>query len=196
VAPPGCVVFDLGGVLIELDTDRLLQRLGCTGRRADWHAWMLHSAAAQDFECGRVQGGTFARRAIAELGLDISVEAFGAAFSEWVRGPFASSRSLVGAVTVDAVCLSNCNALHWDRLKGQGVHRWFSRCFMSHELGAAKPMDAAFAAVEREVDGPLLFLDDNEVNVHAARARGWDAERVDGPEAAHTVLAVRGLLRR
>jgi FMN phosphatase YigB (HAD superfamily) len=95
-----------------------------------------------------------------------------------------------GAATA---CLSNTTHTHWVRL----VHRDGDRAlegtpeypavarlqqhFASHLLGLAKPDDAIYARFEVLTGlGPseILFFDDREENVAAARRREWQAERV------------------
>jgi FMN phosphatase YigB (HAD superfamily) len=95
-----------------------------------------------------------------------------------------------GAATA---CLSNTSHTHWIRL----VHRDGDRPlqgppeypavvrlqqhFASHLLGLAKPDDAIYARFEELTAlGPseILFFDDREENVAAARRRGWHAEPV------------------
>ncbi|MNT98964.1 D-glucose-1-phosphatase [compost metagenome] len=46
------------------------------------------------------------------------------------------------------------------------------------QLGVSKPSSDFYAAVEQRVALPasaIAFIDDNEKNVEAARARGWSA---------------------
>src|SRR5690606_36012527 len=85
--------------------------------------------------------------------------------------------------------LSNTNARHWVMMgpaAGAGgrypaiarLDRWF----LSHELGACKPDEAIYAAVEREAGAlpeSIIFFDDLEENIAAACARGWRARQVD-----------------
>ena len=69
----------------------------------------------------------------------------------------------------------------------------FDREFYSCFLGAAKPEIKFFATVLRELDLPglsVLFLDDREENVAAARAAGLRAEVFDGSHGAGALRAV------
>ena len=96
-------------------------------------------------------------------------------------------------VGIATACLSNTNHTHWMRL----VHRdgdrvlegtpeypavvRLQRHFASHLLRLAKPADEIYARFEDLTGfGPseILFFDDMEENVAAARRRGWHAERV------------------
>jgi FMN phosphatase YigB (HAD superfamily) len=67
----------------------------------------------------------------------------------------------------------------------------------SAEIGAAKPSDAAFAAAEERLgmEGDrVLFIDDGQANVVAAKRRGWDAILFTSNAALTPQLAARGLL--
>jgi len=70
----------------------------------------------------------------------------------------------------------------------------FDREFYSCHLGVAKPEPEYFAAILRELNFPaqsLLFLDDREENVIAARQAGLQAAVYDG---SHGVTALRRIL--
>jgi putative hydrolase of the HAD superfamily len=97
------------------------------------------------------------------------------------------------AAGIATACLSNTNHTHWLRL----VHRdgdralegtpeypavvRLQRHFASHLLGLAKPDDEIYSRFEELTGfGPsaILFFDDLEENIAAARRRGWHAEQV------------------
>ena len=57
----------------------------------------------------------------------------------------------------------------------------FTWCFASHLIGVCKPSGAIYEHVERTSGLPpdsILFVDDLETNVAAARKRGWNAEQI------------------
>lgn len=71
----------------------------------------------------------------------------------------------------------------------------FDAIHYSADIGYAKPDDEFFAAVEDRTgfDGPhLLFFDDQERNVQAARARGWQAHVWTGMETFEKALLTYG----
>lgn len=71
----------------------------------------------------------------------------------------------------------------------------FDAIHYSAGIGYAKPDDEFFAAVEDRTgfDGPhLLFFDDQERNVQAARARGWQAHVWTGMETFEKALLTYG----
>ncbi|RJK94803.1 HAD family hydrolase [Vallicoccus soli] len=67
----------------------------------------------------------------------------------------------------------------------------FDRLFFSGELGVAKPDPGIYARVDEELGtapGDVLFVDDREVNVEAARAHGWRAHLWRDPAGVDRVL--------
>ena len=69
----------------------------------------------------------------------------------------------------------------------------FSGC-----VNLAKPDAAIYALAERQLNlqpTETLFLDDSPRNVEAAKARGWSAEIITGPQSAHAALVKHGVLR-
>ena len=202
------VVFDLGGVLIQLDH----ARLGLDVDRAAWHHWLLEHPVARAWETGGCSFDAFAKAVLAEFGsgsgLDVSnldAEALAQRLQDWVLTPGPETPALVAALRpgVRAYCLSNNNPLHWERLSKLGVGEWFSETVLSYQVGVAKPDPAIYAELEARValseealrGGALLFLDDNPMNVRAALDRGWQAEHVVGLKQARLALKARGLLR-
>jgi putative hydrolase of the HAD superfamily len=94
--------------------------------------------------------------------------------------------------------LSNSNALHWPRVSNDmGLGAAFNHHFVSHLTGKIKPDAAAFEDVLTTLDcapARVLFLDDNLLNVEAARNLGMRAAKVQGPREAQRVLIDFGII--
>lgn len=195
------VVFDLGGVLIQLDH----ARLGLDVDRATWHRWLLEHPVARAWETGGCDFDAFADAVLSSFGRGLDADALAQKLQDWVLTPGEAAPKLVAGLHphLQALCLSNNNPLHWGRLDKLGVGQWFSETVLSYQVGVAKPDPAIYAALEARVAlseealrrGALLFLDDNPMNVRAALDRGWQAEHVVGLKQARQALKARGLLR-
>ena len=76
---------------------------------------------------------------------------------------------------------------HWlePRLRRFGLTGYFQRILVSDRIGQAKPEPGAFAPLLRSGYAPetILFLDDRERNIKAARTLGLNAILV-GPDGA------------
>ena len=94
--------------------------------------------------------------------------------------------------------LSNTNALHWEtQTDAERIAAIFDRHYLSYELGLVKPDVEIFERVLADLGLPgqrVLFLDDNQLNVDAARRAGFDAHRAEGIDEAREVLRRYGLL--
>jgi FMN phosphatase YigB (HAD superfamily) len=103
---------------------------------------------------------------------------------------------------VRTACLSNTSDHHWQMMHDRtGPHYLpldrLDYRFASHLVQLRKPDDAIYAHVEREtgVAGKaIVFVDDVEENVQAARRRGWRTCHID-PRPDDPLPQVRSYLR-
>lgn len=198
--PIEVVLFDLGGVLIELGgMDDIVAFSGETDEDEIWRRW-LHCPWVRRFERGECGPEDFARGMVESWAMPVDPTRFLEAFASWPRGLLPGASDLVRATGRHArvACLSNTNSVHIERQIGEfGLEELFEGLFFSHEIGHVKPDRAAFDhAIERLGchASEILFLDDNQINVDGARAAGCSAERVVGVDSARALLQVRGLL--
>jgi FMN phosphatase YigB (HAD superfamily) len=195
------VLFDVGGVLIEVRGVGQLRSWVGEGISAEaiWARW-LRSPAVRRFETGRSDAAEFAGELIEEWELPIEPETLLTEFPTWIAGPLPGAVELVSRVSphIRRATLSNCNSLHWPRITGDlGLAGCIETHFASHLTGKIKPDPEAFEhAVEHFDCSPaaILFLDDNQLNVDAAKAVGLDAHRVLGLQTAGTLLEAYGVL--
>jgi HAD superfamily hydrolase (TIGR01509 family) len=199
--PVRCVVFDVGGVLLELSgIDAMLQWMrNSTDVEGLWRAW-LTSPAVREFERGRMDPWTFATQLVAEFDLVVGPDEFLKGFTAWPVGPLPGAKDLLRRVRPGIVraTLSNTNALHWPRVMNEmDFERHFDHHFASHLMDRIKPDHEAFEHVAETIGldpGEILFVDDNRINVDAAREYGMQAHRCVGPEAVRAVLLDHALI--
>jgi len=195
------VLFDLGGVLVRLGgVDEFGALIGQRDEARVWSTW-LACPEVRRFERGHCTPGEFGRGMVERYGLELEPDEFLKRFCAWPKGLFSGAAELVRGLApgIRRGCLSNTNALHWgQQLDSPTLSGLFDHTFLSHQMGLVKPdcetylhvIEVLGCAPER-----ILFLDDNQPNVDAARSCGLDAERTLGPDAARALLAGRGLLR-
>ena len=187
------VVFDLGGVLVEVPGAAALRELvGLQSDEEVWQRW-LECAWVARFEGGECAADDFAAGFVSDWQLPLAPDEFLEAFRGWLNRPMVGASELVtdAARAGGAVALSNMNQLQWDAMAEWDLVRRFDEVFLSYRLGLAKPDPAIFEHVAKSLDAPppeLLFLDDIQVNVDAAVACGYRARRVRGVSEARTVL--------
>ena len=194
------VLFDLGGVIIELGGVSNLQEIATSvGDEEQWQQW-LASPWVRRFEKGECSPAEFSIQAVADWGLDVAPERFLEIFRDWPIGPFPGTTDLLAGVrqSVQIGCLSNTNSLHWERQMSQWpVLDMFDFRFLSFELGLAKPDEAIFHAVAERVPygrERILYLDDVAVNSDAARSFGFRSEQVRGIDEVRSALHELGVL--
>lgn len=200
--PFDAIVFDLGGVLIELaGVPRMLELLSHRVSVEElWQSWLL-SKAVREFEIGRIDAEQFASTVLAEFQLPISAEQFLREFEAWPKGPYPGAAELLDTLgrSYIVACLTNTNVLHWPRISGEmGLLQHFHHAFASHEIGLIKPDADVFAHVVERLGIPAertLFLDDNQVNVDGARAAGLRAYRVAGLDGTVALLTELEVLK-
>jgi len=194
------VLFDLGGVLVELAGVATMRELAGLGDDQElWTRW-LSCPWVSRFERGECSAPEFASGVVSDWALGIPPAEFLDLFGAWPVAPFDGAEDLVESVRAVATvgCLSNTNAMHWD----SHFSRWpllkaFDEVFLSYRLGLVKPDPAIFERVAQmqSLDpARILFLDDNTINTDAARRSGFRAHRVEGPAEARVALAEEGVL--
>ena len=193
------VLFDLGGVLVELGDLAALQEM--TGFRGDTDAWQqILEPWMSRFETGQCSASEFSTGVVAEWGVAITPARYLEILREWPIGLYPGTTELLSEIhqAVEIGCLSNTNALHWE----DQAARWpelgtFNYRFLSFELGLRKPDGAIYQAVAERLPydtDRVLFLDDLAVNADAARSFGFRSEQVRGLDEVVAVLRDHGLL--
>jgi len=197
--PPDFVLFDLGGVLVELrGVPAMAELSGIDDELELWRMW-LECRWVRTFEAGQCGPDAFARGVVDDWGLAVGPDEFLQIFTSWPVGPMAGAEDLVRttAATAAVGCFSNTNVLHWDG----NAERWplmerFGLRFLSHRMGLVKPDAEAFEQVVDALPVPtdrVLYLDDNAVNVDAARSVGMRSEHVNGVDEARVAIVAAGL---
>ncbi len=177
------IVFDLGNVLIPFDYSRLLNKLN-----------EIDEGLGERF-AKRYKENYHVHRGLEKS--EISEEEFLKIMREWTEGKVGDEEFLVyysDLFTEDKevssllpllekdyllVLLSNTNAIHkkygWENY---GFLKYFDKMILSHEVGAVKPEEKIYRAVEKFTKASPeehLYIDDIEEYTEAAKKLGWDA---------------------
>jgi FMN phosphatase YigB (HAD superfamily) len=184
------VALDLGGVIVDVDHGRTMAKLGIdrpTLERAFFDDG-LHDAVT----IGAVDGAVFSRTAASRLGRDVrEVEDAWALVVDVMPAGSALVRELIEAGH-DVVLWTNTDPVHLPRMLA-GLPPEVRAPTASFRLGAMKPDPAYFAKALAHGE-PVVFLDDLEKNVAAARLAGVDARVCAGPIRARAILSEIGAL--
>lgn len=190
-----CIMFDLGGVLIELTLqDKMLAWMEHKVSLEEFSKRWLLSKSVRDFESGLINASEFAGSIIEEFNLPLSKEEFVGEFVNFIGGFFDGMEELLKKLSKDytLACLSNTNELHWDKLCRQyDMEGLITYNFLSYKTGINKPDIEAFLNVVKVLNieaSKILYFDDNAINVEAANKAGMTAYRVCGYEDVTSVL--------
>ena len=183
------IVFDLGGVLVDLDFKNAingLQQAGFANVKEQLQAFD-QDGIFQKFELGEINADEF-RTAIRENSTvtltDEEVDTlWNSMLVEVPRKKLELILELRGKYMV--YLLSNTNSIHWDYVcnnafnyRGFRVNDYFEETFLSFEMHLAKPDKAIFEKVLHEANllpEETLFIDDSEANCKAAEELGIHA---------------------
>lgn len=191
------VLFDFGGVLLRLHDP--VQTFGIGDTPDGFYRRWIHSPSVIAHESGQIDAALFGERIVAEMGLPYSPQEFIRRFGNWPDRIPADTAGLVQRIpaTLDCAILSNTNELHWAAQDIPGVFGGrIDRCFLSFETGLIKPEAAAFHQVADTYScapSSILFIDDNPVNVSAAKSAGMRARLCPNVEALESVLTREGV---
>ena len=197
------LLFDLGGVVIEIDFERAFlawQSISALSLDEIRQAFAF-DAPYERHERGEIAAAKYFShlRAVLKLqGSDARIAAcWNAIFVREIPETMAMIRSVRSVVPCYA--FTNTNATHqgaWSALVPQTLTS-FDRIFSSHEIGLRKPEKRAFEYIAASIGVPLpsiLFFDDLLENVDGARAAGLKAVLVRGPRDVRDALLQEGMI--
>jgi len=192
------IVFDLGGVILDLSVNHTLDAIGSLSNfdRERVMQIFLSSPEFEIYEKGGmsdVDFRNFVRTAYAFTAPDEDVDK---GWNAMLRGIPAEKLVLLKRLmqSHQTILLSNTNSIHLDYINNvilpplAGVNSldpYFHKTYYSHFLHKRKPDAEIFEQVLQEnnlVPSETLFLDDNELNVNGARAVGIQTVHVTSPD--------------
>jgi putative hydrolase of the HAD superfamily len=201
---PSAVIFDFGGVLIDLDMAAMklaFHDLGLPDIEA--HFSLLRADPVFiELEVGRVDPASFAETLRLKTGLGFDDTQ---AFDAWnaLLGPYRTrSLSFVEQLggTLPVYLYSNTNIIHFDRFQQTirettaypSLDSLFRRAYYSHEMGMRKPHAEGYLHILKENGleaGSTLFVDDNADNIAGAAAVGLMTHHLQPEERIEQALA-------
>ncbi len=196
------VVFDLGMVLVPFDYKIMVNKLeqiedGLGNHFIDSYKSNYH--IHRDFERGKIGTEDFISQMLKVLNYKIDSETFCRFYSEI----FTVNQNVVDLLPIlknnyRLFLLSNTNALHhqfgWKDFPF--IHH-FEKLILSHEVGAVKPEEKIFRAVEAASglqSNEHLFVDDIAEYIEKAKELGWDGIQFNGYDDLVFNFKQRGVL--
>ncbi len=191
------LIFDLGGVIINLDYNKTIHAFEQLGME-NFHD--AYSQAAQtnlfdDLETGKISAQRFINSLLPYLKPgttpNMVVHAWNAMILDVPIEKLQLLESLKGKFPV--YLLSNTNELHvpvvrreWTKVTSLAMEHYFDRIFFSHEIHLRKPDRAIFEYVcqkEELVPERTLFIDDSIQHIRGASEYGLQTIHLTEPES-------------
>ena len=203
------VYFDLGNILVSFDPARACQNVAGLFQITNQKAQELvyDSGLETKLELGELTGDQFFKLLCESLDRN-EREYQKQDVLDAISDMFTPIDSMVQVIQrtrehVDRIgVLSNTCAAHWSWIRRQP---WpiaqvdYDVKILSYEVGAMKPDPRIYEAAEQSARTPagnILFIDDKQENIDAARKRGWQAEQcLGGDEAAAVIERCLGVAR-
>ncbi len=196
-----CLLLDIGHVLIDLNYNDLAQHMqALTGLGpVQLQKLFRDDGLVERFETGKMRGTQFHEEVCRRTGTRIPLPEFLAIWNS-ILGPPLIPEDVIAALArrTRLWIISNTNELHFEFMSR---HYFFPRhCegfVLSYEVGFLKPDPRIFAqAVARMQVDParVLFADDQEINVKAARDQGIRAFQCLDAGQLSAELKLRGIL--
>lgn len=182
------VFFDLGGVLVGLDSGRCMQAFRALGMPRV--AELIDPCYPAEM-IGRLEKGEIAFHEACERMReldgrpDVTDEQIAAAYAAFLTDVPVAKLRFVEALRrrgVRTYVLSNNNPVSMEvirrmfRADGRPMEAYFDRIYLSYELGELKPSPAIFRRVLADSGADpaqSLFIDDGRKNIEAARGLGF-----------------------
>ena len=195
------LLFDLGGVVIEIDFERV------------WARWARDARLPVEairrpigrfepylrYECGAISLEEFLEALRRAMNVNLTDTQLLAGWNEIFVGEMPGIADLLNAVKprLPLYVFSNTNRAHEDHWSVQfaSLLAPFRKVFVSSTIGLRKPDRPAFDHVVAEMGVPaasVLFFDDSVENVEGARRAGLTAEHVRGTAEIAAALARHG----
>ncbi|MCD6598831.1 MAG: HAD family phosphatase [Bacteroidales bacterium] len=180
------IIFDLGGVLLDLDFDKTVKDFAEMGFTPEMYQFdQEHSRYFLKFETGKITPADF-KNGIRELlnQKDLSDDVLDEAWNAMILGFQPEKIELLKelAKTHRIFLLSNTNVQHekiYSRMlkevSGLEMKDLFEKYYYSHEVGLAKPDPAIFQLVLNENDlkpEETLYIDDSQQHIDTVQKLG------------------------
>ena len=197
------LLFDLGGVLIDIDFDRALQRWSHSSQLPLVEITRRFSMDEpyRQHELGEIPASDYFAHLRQLLEIEASDEEIAHGWNAIFVGEIAATIDCIATAREDLPCylFSNTNPTHqayWETAFPAALDS-FQQIFVSSEMGLRKPDRAAFEAIAAATGfdlGEILFFDDTEENIIGAKQAGMPAILVNDHTDVENALTNIGVL--
>ncbi len=185
------VIFDLGGVIIDIDPQRAVDAFAHhvykknAGNVAELYNKIVEGTLLMDYEKGLIDDGMFREKLNEKLEIQLSDEVFDEAFNALLIDYKAPRLKIIEELRKNhkVYLLSNTCHIHYqfynrlliDKYGYTDLSDLFEKMYLSFEMGMRKPDTRIFKEVIKDAGlnpKETVFVDDSLQNIEAARAAG------------------------
>lgn len=181
------VIFDFGGVLIDIDYELTIQAFEKLGV-SDFQ--QRYSQANQiglfdDLETGKISPQAFINKMLEFVPSGVSANKIVFAWNSMLKDvPMETIDILIRLKQskIKVYLLSNTNAIHidaalrkWEKATSNSFYDMFDKVYLSHEIGLRKPTKEIFDFViddQQLIPSKTLFIDDSVQHIEGAKLAG------------------------
>lgn len=199
---PRALLFDIGGVLIDIDFRRALQAWAAYSDLAKEEMAQIFQfdPSYQQHERGQISAHDYFSHLRECLKLSATTEEIEAGWNAIFVGEITETRLLVQSarLKIPSYAFTNTNESHMRRWSKRfpEVVAAFDRIFASHQIGLRKPEAAAFEHICNAIGAApetVLFFDDLDENVRAAESAGLRSVLVTSTQDVSRALQEAGV---
>lgn len=186
------LIFDLGGVLVDLDWDRCVNNFKKIGVSVmeNLISTTLQKGFILDYELGLISDDDFRNEVRKYSERKLTDDEINEAWTSLLVGiPDEKLQLLLDLrKNYKILMLSNTNALSYGfcrdvlfKSKGLTVDDYFDTCYLSYEMHVCKPEPAIFEALLKDAElraEECFFFDDGSKNVEVAKQMGFNVQYI------------------
>ena len=197
------VIFDLGGVIINLNYDLTIQAFEELGMRdfSEVYTQLAQSTLFDDYETGRISSQHFINKLLDHVPSGTSPNRIVAAWNAMILDVPVEKPQLLKSLNAEMpiFLLSNTNEIHmqkvnreWGISSNEVLENHFSKVYLSYELGMRKPDLEIFQKVCAEqilIPKNTLFNDDSPQHTEGAQLAGLQTLHLKHPQEFYDLFS-------
>lgn len=181
------VMFDFGGVLVDLDERLCVKAFSDLGvpNITDYINKYCQEGMFSKIETGEISANTFYQEVRKMFDIEVTDSQIDEAWNAFLVSIPESKLNLLRELRKHyrVIMLSNTNSIHFEQRamkefskQGLTLADYFDHCYLSYRLKLAKPDERIFRYVlkkEGALPQNILFIDDGEQNIETAKSLGF-----------------------
>jgi glucose-1-phosphatase len=194
VSPVKTVLFDLGNVLVAIDSGAFWNGLGFSHGDDIAPFRNGYSFLTRQYETGQMGTADYLRELHIVFNKKFTVDRIQRAFSGIIQEPIAGILEIVLRLsrTHQTALVSNTNEIHYRLCQAKlEVLKLLQKHYLSYQLQVMKPESGFYDAIIRgqgAIPAELLFIDDLDENVEGAKKAGMQAILFRSSQQLETAL--------